>query len=111
MSADFSGGRSIPRKETRERHTHSSAPTAARSSQTTGTGPAGSAASHAVRPIDSGASAMRLNEDQFQRQMDYSATMHVLEDLRKQGLLSDSEFEKANSLMVEKYSPIIQPNC
>ena len=54
---------------------------------------------------------MRLNEDQFQRQMDYSATMHVLEDLRKQGLLSDSEFEKANSLMVEEYSPIIQPNC
>ena len=54
---------------------------------------------------------MRLNEDQFQRQMDYSATMHALEDLRKQGLLSDSEFEKANSLMVEKYSPIIQPNC
>ena len=51
---------------------------------------------------------MTLSEDQMQRQKDYSATRYALEQLRKQGILSDKEYRHAQALMVKEYQPIIR---
>ena len=53
---------------------------------------------------------MQLSEDQFNRQKDYSATVFILDAMKKQGLISDKDFLNEKDQLIEKYHPILIVN-
>jgi hypothetical protein len=48
-----------------------------------------------------------MTSNQFERQTDYSISLEVLFSLRDNNLITDEEFKEAESLLNEKYKPII----
>ena len=51
---------------------------------------------------------MHLSDDQFERQMNYEASLHVLSKLHDSGLISLEEFSKITARLIGEYCPIVQ---
>ncbi|MGD6731858.1 MAG: SHOCT domain-containing protein [Pleomorphochaeta sp.] len=48
-----------------------------------------------------------MNNSQFERQKIYSISLEVLFSLKENNLITDAEFKESESLLNEKYNPII----
>jgi len=48
-----------------------------------------------------------MTSNQFERQENYSISLGVLSQLKENNLITDEEFKEAESLLNEKYKPII----
>ena len=48
-----------------------------------------------------------MNNNQFERQKDYSISLEILFSLKENNLITDVEFKEAERLLIEKYKPII----
>ena len=47
-----------------------------------------------------------LNTDYYTREEAYQMTMHFVRRMREKGLLTDAEYEVADTMMRQKYQPI-----
>ncbi len=50
---------------------------------------------------------MAVNEDQFEREKLYQATMSMFQAMMKDGLITEEQYAKIDTKMREKYQPII----
>ncbi len=48
-----------------------------------------------------------MNNNQFDRQINYSISLEILFSLKENNLITDVEFKEAETLLNEKYKPII----
>ncbi len=48
-----------------------------------------------------------MNNNQFERQINYSISLEILFSLKESNLISVEEFKEAETLLNEKYKPII----
>ena len=48
-----------------------------------------------------------MNNNQFERQKNYSISLEILFSLKENNLITDVEFKEAERLLNEKYNPII----
>jgi len=48
-----------------------------------------------------------VNNNQFERQTNYSISLEILSQLKENNLITDVEFKEAKRLLNEKYKPII----
>lgn len=51
---------------------------------------------------------MKLSDSQFSRQKDFCAIVDALSHLLKSGVIDQFDYDKACSLMREKYKPIVR---
>jgi hypothetical protein len=92
-------------RDTLMRSTPLPAPVAESPSRHTGTG----AGSIAPTPATSlGASeVMAVNEDQFEREKLYQASMNMFQAMLKDGIITEEQYTIIDTKMREKYQPII----
>lgn len=50
---------------------------------------------------------MKLNEDQMARQKNFSSTIYILLKLRKEGKISNADYQKAYKILKDKYLPVL----
>lgn len=48
-----------------------------------------------------------MNNNQFERQKNYSISLEILFSLKENNLITDAEFKEAEKLLNEKFKPII----
>jgi hypothetical protein len=48
-----------------------------------------------------------MNNNQFERQKNYSISLEILLSLKENNLITDFEFKESEKLLNEKYKPII----
>ena len=48
-----------------------------------------------------------MTEEQFRREKLYQATMTITRDMSRRGLLTEEEMRKIDTIMLEKYKPIL----
>jgi len=48
-----------------------------------------------------------MTNNQFERQTNYSISLEILSQLKENNLITDVEFTESESLLNEKYKPII----
>ena len=48
-----------------------------------------------------------MTNNQFERQKNYSISLEILSQLKENNLITDVEFTESESLLIEKYKPII----
>ena len=48
-----------------------------------------------------------MNNNQFERQKTYSISLEILFSLKENNLITDVEFKEAETILNEKYKPII----
>ena len=99
------GGTNIRRPSTGKQSTPSPAPAVGSPSRPTGTG-TGSTARMPATSQDA-SEVMAVNEDQFEREKLYQATMSMFQAMMKDGLITEEQYAKIDTKMREKYQPII----
>ena len=50
---------------------------------------------------------MVMNEDQFEREKLYQATMNMFRSMLKKGLLTEEQYAIINTKMLQKYQPLL----
>lgn len=48
-----------------------------------------------------------MNNNQFEKQKNYSISLEILFQLKENNLITDVEFKETERLLIEKYKPII----
>lgn len=48
----------------------------------------------------------RMSEDQFRNEMRYRVTMSLARSMLEKGMISEEEYRKFDTIMLEKYHPI-----
>ncbi len=48
-----------------------------------------------------------MNDADFEREKAYQTTMSLVRQLRKNGAVTDEEYRKIDTIMLEKYRPIL----
>lgn len=48
-----------------------------------------------------------MNDADFEREKAYQTTMSLVRQLRKNGTVTDEEYKKIDTIMLEKYRPIL----
>ncbi|MFC2735655.1 SHOCT domain-containing protein [Parascardovia denticolens] len=86
--------------------TPSPAPTAEKRSRHTGTGIGSTAPTLAILPTVSRVMTA-MNEDQFEREKLYQASMEMFKKMLDQDLITEEEYAVIDTKMKEKYRPII----
>ena len=50
---------------------------------------------------------MAMNEDQFEREMLYQATMNMFRSMLKKGLITEEQYAIIDTKMLQKYQPLL----
>ena len=50
---------------------------------------------------------MVMNEDQFEREKLYQATMNMFRSMLKKGLITEEQYTIINTKMLQKYQPLL----
>ena len=50
---------------------------------------------------------MAMNEDQFEREKLYQATMNMLRSMLKKGLITEEQYAIIDTKMLQKYQPLL----
>lgn len=50
---------------------------------------------------------MVMNEDQFEREKLYQATMNMFRSMLKKGLITEEQYTIINTNMLQKYQPLL----
>ncbi len=48
-----------------------------------------------------------MNDEDFEREKAYQTTMSLVRQLRNNGAVNDEEYKKIDTIMLEKYRPIL----
>lgn len=48
-----------------------------------------------------------MTAEEFQREKEYQTVMCIVQSMRKNGIISQSDYEKIKTLMIEKYNPLL----
>ena len=50
---------------------------------------------------------MAMNEDQFEREKLYQATMNMFRSMLKKGLITEEQYTIIDTMMLQKYQPLL----
>ena len=82
------------------------APAAAGPSLPTGTADGSTVLTNAIS-VPGSKAVMAVNEDQFERETLYQATMNMFQGMLHQGVITKEQYDVIDTKMLEKYRPLL----